>query len=64
VEFSSLDYSAPERNRYAHRLQGFDSDWIATESTRRLARRALQGGRCGLVRGQACRPPQPCRRGT
>ncbi len=37
VEFSALDYSAPERNRYAHRLLGFDSDWIATESTRRLA---------------------------
>ena len=37
VEFAALDYSAPERNRYAHRLQGFDNDWIATESTRRLA---------------------------
>lgn len=28
VEFAALDYSAPERNRYAHRLQGFDKDWI------------------------------------
>ncbi|HET7865914.1 MAG TPA: diguanylate cyclase [Burkholderiaceae bacterium] len=37
VEFAALDYSAPERNRYAHRLQGFDNDWIPTESTRRLA---------------------------
>jgi len=37
VEFSALDYSAPERNRYAYRLQGFDADWIATEPTRRLA---------------------------
>jgi diguanylate cyclase (GGDEF)-like protein len=37
VEFSALDYSAPERNRYAYRLQGFDADWIATEPTSRLA---------------------------
>jgi len=37
VEFSALDYSAPERNRYAYRLQGFDTDWITTESTRRFA---------------------------
>jgi GGDEF domain-containing protein len=37
VEFSALDYSAPERNHYAYRLQGFDADWIATEPTRRFA---------------------------
>lgn len=37
VEFASLDYSAPERNRYAYRLQGFDGDWIPTEATARLA---------------------------
>lgn len=37
MEFSTLDYSAPERNRYAHRLQGFDADWVASDSTRRLA---------------------------
>gem|GEM_PF-6468532 len=37
VEFSSLDYSAPERNRYAYKLEGYDKDWVATDSTRRLA---------------------------
>ena len=37
VEFAALDYSAPERNRYAYRLDGFDSDWIETEPSRRLA---------------------------
>ena len=31
VEFSALDYSAPERNRYAYRLRGFDADWIPAE---------------------------------
>ena len=37
VEFSAIDYSAPERNRYAYRLEGFDPDWIETDATRRLA---------------------------
>jgi len=37
VEFSALDFTAPERNRYAYRLDGFDRDWIETDATRRLA---------------------------
>lgn len=37
VEFSALDFTAPERNRYAYRLDGFDRDWIETDPTRRLA---------------------------
>ena len=37
VEFSALDFTAPERNRYAYRLDGFDRDWIQTDATRRLA---------------------------
>ena len=37
VEFSALDYSAPGRNRYAYRLQGFDTGWIATEPSSRVA---------------------------
>jgi len=37
VEFAALDYSAPERNRYAYRLLGFDTEWIPTETTARLA---------------------------
>ncbi len=37
VEFAALDYSAPERNLYAYRLDGFDRDWVDTDSTRRLA---------------------------
>ena len=37
VEFAALDYSSPERNRYAYRLQGFDADWISTEANVRLA---------------------------
>lgn len=37
VEFSALDYSAPEMNRYAYRLDPWDAGWIETDATRRLA---------------------------
>ena len=37
VEFSALDYSAPERNRYTYRLFGFDADWVVSEPGQRLA---------------------------
>lgn len=37
VEFSSSDFSAPERNRYAHKLEGFDADWVPADTAHRLA---------------------------
>jgi diguanylate cyclase (GGDEF)-like protein len=37
VEFAALDFSAPERNLYAYRLDGFDKHWIETDASRRLA---------------------------
>ncbi|MDR3437720.1 diguanylate cyclase [Telmatospirillum sp.] len=37
VEFAVLDYSAPDRLRYAYKLEGFDEDWITTDVTRRVA---------------------------
>jgi diguanylate cyclase (GGDEF)-like protein len=37
VEFSVLDYAAPERNRYEYRLLGVDANWVATEPSRRIA---------------------------
>jgi diguanylate cyclase (GGDEF)-like protein len=37
VEFAALDFTAPSRNRYAYRLEGFDRDWVETDATRRLA---------------------------
>lgn len=37
AEFAALDFSAPEHNRYAYRLEGFDSDWIETDANRRIA---------------------------
>lgn len=37
LEFAALDYTAPERNRYAYMLKGFDSNWVNTEATSRRA---------------------------
>ncbi len=37
VEFASLDFTAPEQNKYAYWLEGYDRDWIAVEATRRVA---------------------------
>ena len=37
VEFAALDYSAPERNHYAYRLDGYDRDWVETDAAHRLA---------------------------
>ena len=37
VEFSALDFSAPERNRYRYRLDGFERDWNETDSQHRVA---------------------------
>ena len=35
-EFAALDYAAPERNRYAYKLEGFDPDWVDLGSVRRV----------------------------
>jgi ligand-binding sensor domain-containing protein len=37
VEFSALDYTEPERNLYAYRLEGFDRDWVESNASRRMA---------------------------
>ncbi|MDR7334463.1 two-component regulator propeller domain-containing protein [Roseateles asaccharophilus] len=37
VEFSSTDFSAPERNRFAYQLEGYDAGWVPTDASRRLA---------------------------
>jgi diguanylate cyclase (GGDEF)-like protein len=37
VEFSALDYSAPERNRYEYQLEGFDPGWVDSDAVHRLA---------------------------
>ncbi|WP_317201442.1 two-component regulator propeller domain-containing protein [Janthinobacterium sp.] len=37
LEFAALHYAAPQRNRFAYRLEGFDSDWVATDASKRFA---------------------------
>ncbi len=36
-EFAALDYSEPKKNRYQYRLQGYDKNWISTDSDHRSA---------------------------
>lgn len=36
-EFVALDYTIPEKNRYAYMLEGFDKDWIQTSYKKRHA---------------------------
>jgi len=36
-EFTALHYSAPTKNKFAHKLEGFDTDWIYTNSSKRFA---------------------------
>ncbi len=37
LEFASLSYVAPAKNRYRYKLQGFDADWRTVDSKERLA---------------------------
>ncbi len=37
AEFAALDYSDPQSLRYAYKLEGFDSDWIAADPHYRIA---------------------------
>ena len=37
VELAALDFSAPQRNRYAYLLEGFDRRWTETDASRRVA---------------------------
>lgn len=37
LEFSALHYTDPSRNTYAHRLKGFDRDWVVTDANHRTA---------------------------
>lgn len=36
-EFAALEYTAPDKNRYAYKMEGLDKDWNYTDSRRRYA---------------------------
>jgi ligand-binding sensor domain-containing protein len=44
-EFAALDFTAPERNRYAYKLEGFDRDWVESGHRRWASYTNLDGGR-------------------
>ncbi|WP_207514476.1 hybrid sensor histidine kinase/response regulator transcription factor [Longitalea luteola] len=35
LEFAALNYSNPEKNRYAYKLEGFNKDWLTADATHR-----------------------------
>ncbi|MDI1230743.1 MAG: response regulator [Methylobacter sp.] len=37
LHFSALHFSDPQRNQYAYQLEGFDRDWVVTDSSKRMA---------------------------
>jgi diguanylate cyclase (GGDEF)-like protein len=47
-EFAALDYAAPQRNRYAYKLEGFDPDWVDVGNVRRVTYTNLGAGRYRL----------------
>lgn len=43
--FAALDFAAPDENRYAYKLEGFDSDWMDAGNARQATYTNLAGGR-------------------
>jgi signal transduction histidine kinase len=43
-EFAALNYTAPEKNRYAYMLEGFDREWISSGTRRYVSYTHLGGG--------------------
>lgn len=43
-EFAALDYHAPQKNRYAYKLEGFDEGWIEAGARRYASYTNLRGG--------------------
>ncbi len=52
IRFAALDYTAPEKNSYAYRLEGRDRDWIELATRRSVSFHRLAAGEYTLrVRG-------------
>jgi len=43
-QFAALDFTSPSDNRYAYRLEGFDSDWVQAGNTHQATYTHLDGG--------------------
>ncbi len=44
-DFAALDYTAPERNRFAYKLEGFDPDWVPLAGRQGVTYTNLNSGR-------------------
>jgi signal transduction histidine kinase/ligand-binding sensor domain-containing protein len=44
-EFAALDYTAPYKNQYVYRLEGFDANWVSAGTRRYVSYTNLKGGR-------------------
>ena len=45
LEFAALDFTAPHRNRFAYKLEGFDPDWVPLSGRRSVTYTNLNPGR-------------------
>jgi diguanylate cyclase (GGDEF)-like protein len=45
LEFAALDFAAPERNRFAYKMEGFDPDWVPLSGRRSITYTNLSPGR-------------------
>ncbi|MEW9700983.1 two-component regulator propeller domain-containing protein [Paenibacillus sp. SI8] len=45
AEFASLDYTMPQKNQYAYRLEGFDKNWVYSGDRRFASYTNLDAGR-------------------
>jgi ligand-binding sensor domain-containing protein len=43
-EFAALEYTAPEKNQYAYRMEGFDADWVHVKTKRTVTYTNLDPG--------------------
>lgn len=43
-EFAGLDFASPDNNRYAYKLEGFDSDWVEARDVRKATYTNLPAG--------------------
>lgn len=44
LEFAALDFTDPQRNQYAYRLEGFDTDWVQLGNQHRVSYTNLPAG--------------------
>ena len=45
LEFAALDFAAPQRNRFAYQMEGFDPDWVPLSGRRSITYTNLNPGR-------------------